>query len=397
VAPLLRSRIGLRRKRPAVEQRLHDIAYSADPRNLSSGNHVTPLRDGAEGFPAMLDAISEATRFVHLETYILEEDTIGQTFARVLIDAAGRGVEVRLIYDGLGGYGLSADFRFALHDAGVQVVEYRPLSLRRRRWSRRDHRKILVVDGTVAFVGGLNIADDYAPVDVGGAGWRDTHCRVEGPVVRDLDQMFRETWHHARGAPYDARPTPVVEKKPGTARAQAIGSNHWGRRMVIRRHYIHAIRAASDYIYIANAYFVPDPGIRRALIRAAKRGVSVNILTSEDSDLKSVQYASEAAFARLLRRGVHIHLFKRTNMHAKTAVIDGVWTAIGSYNLDYMSLMHNLEVIVEVIDRELGASMKQMYESDLEHCDDLTLEVWRQRPWWRKLAAWFFYKFKRWF
>lgn len=353
--------------------------------------------DGGDGFAAMLDAIAEATRYVHLETYILEEDTMGRTFARLLIETSKRGVDVRLIYDGLGGYGLSADYRFALRDAGVQIAQYRPLSLRRRRWSRRDHRKILVVDGRVGFVGGLNIADDYAPVDVGGAGWRDTHCRIEGPVVARLDQMFWNTWHRAKGTPYAAYPRPASAEAPGGARAQAIGSDHWGRRMAIRRHYLHAIRTATDYIYIANAYFVPDPGIRRALIRAARRGVSVNVLTSEDSDLKTVQYASEGGFARFLRRGVHLHLYEKTNMHAKTAVIDGVWSVIGSYNLDYMSLMHNLEVVVEVVDRQVGAQMKAMYEADLAHCHELTLEVWRRRPWWRKLATWFFSKFRRWF
>lgn len=397
MSPLLRSKGALRRKRATVERPLRDSDYSAYPRSLTAGNLVTPLQDGAEGFPSMLDAISSASRYVHLETYILEEDTMGRTFARVLIEAAGRGAEVRLIYDGLGGFGLSADFRFALRDAGVRVAEYRPLSLMRRRWSRRDHRKILVVDGKVGFAGGLNIADDYAPLDVGGAGWRDTHCRVEGPVVAQLDQMFWRTWHRAKGEPYPLCPPLPFEERPGRSLAQAIGSDHWGQRMAIRRHYLHAIRTATDYIYIANAYFVPDPGVRRALIRAARRGVNVNILTSADGDLKTVQFASEASFSRLLRRGVRIHLFSKTNMHAKTAVIDDVWATIGSYNLDYMSLMHNLEVVLEVVDRSVGKTMRAMYEADLRHCDELSLDRWRRRPWWRKLAAWFFYKFKRWF
>jgi cardiolipin synthase len=390
----------LRRRRAQLEPP-RDLDYSADPRALTSGNTIEPLVDGDETYPAMLDAISAAQSYVHFETYVFVDDTIGKTFARVLIKKAREGVRVRFIYDAVGGLTLSAGFIGDLRDAEIEVLEYRPLLPWRRKHIRRDHRKILVVDGRMGFTGGLNIGEDYAPSSVGGRDWRDTHCCIVGPVVAQLDQMFANTWHHGGGKPYEVDEVAAsdVEAAPGAGeeRALAIGSDHWGRRMAIRRHYLHAIRAAREYIYIANAYFIPDPGIRRALVKAARRGVEVHVVTSADSDLKTVQYASEATYRGFLRRGVHIHLWPRTTMHAKTAVIDGVWAVVGSYNLDYMSLFRNLEVVVTVVGRSFGAKMTAMYRDDLERCTELTLASWAQRPWWRKAAAWFFYKLRRWF
>lgn len=393
----LRRRMSRRRRRIDARGPVTDTDYSVDPRSLTRGNRIEPLVDGAEAYPAMLDAISAAQRYVHLETYVLEEDIMGRTFARVLIERARAGIHARLIYDAVGGITLSAGFIGDLRDADIEVLEYRPLVPWKGRFARRDHRKILVVDGEVAFTGGLNIGDDYAPESLGGHGWRDTHCRIHGPVVAQLDQMFSESWHHGGGKPYPPYPAPEPPPEPGAELAVAVGSDHWGKRMAIRRHYMHAIRTAREYIYLANAYFLPDPGVRRALIRAARRGVSVHIMTSANSDLKSVQFASEATYRRFLRNGVHVHLWPRTTMHAKTAVVDGVWSVIGSYNLDYNSLFRHLEVVVAIVSRGFAEEMRAIYTSDLERCAELSLPEWRRRPRWRKVAAWFFYKFRRWF
>lgn len=392
-----RARLWPRRQRARTEE-LRDIDYASEPDSLTAGNLVVPLVDGEETFTSMLDEISAATSYVHLETYILADDTIGTTFSRVLRERARAGVKVRVMFDSFGSLTLPSGYIGELEDAGVEVHEFhRLVPWKISRWTQRDHRKILVVDGHVAFTGGLNIGDDYAPAELGGRNWRDTHVRVRGPLVGQLDALFVMTWRRQTKRTLDGYQPPRPMKPEGEQmRAMAIANRFLGRRTAIRRAYLHAIRTARDAIYIANAYFMPDPGIRRALIRAAKRGVSVHVMTNERSDMRSVQYAGESLYARLLKGGVKIHLFHTRMMHSKIAVIDGIWATVGSYNLDYISLLTNLEVIVEVIDTRFGERMVEIYEQDMTECRELVLEQWKQRPWWRKLAARFFYKFRRW-
>jgi cardiolipin synthase len=397
IPPAKRSRRkGRKDARRAVAR--EDLRYAYDPRELSRGNQIKVLRDGDQTYPAMLRAIEGAESFVHLEVYILEDDTVGELFRDVLCERARDGVTVRLMYDAFGSFSLSSGYLEDLHEAGVITHEYRPLVWRTwGKWGRRDHRKILVVDGRVAFTGGLNIGEEYAPKSVGGHGWRDTHCMVVGPVVKELDAMFFTIWHREGARPYPQPPhlpaPPLEDIEP--VEAVAVGSSHRGRRTAIRRRYLWAIRQATDYVYIANAYFVPDRGIVRALIRAARRGVEVRILTSEHSDVKLVQYASAAHFDKLMRNGVHIHLWPETVMHAKTAVIDGAWSTVGSYNLDYVSLFQNLEVIVAAVGRDLGDDIRAMFEQDFARSRELELSEWKQRPWWQKMFEWVCYKIRR--
>lgn len=375
-----------------------ELDYAAEPLMLSRGNSIEPLVDGEQTYTAMLDAITEATSYIHLETYILEDDAIGRTFSRLLRERSRAGVKVRVMFDGFGSLTLSSGFIGELEDAGIEVHEFRPLVVWKiARWSHRDHRKILVVDGRVAFTGGLNIGHEYAPPSVGGVNWRDTHCRVVGPVVAQLDTLFVTAWvrETERELVGYAPPRPTAAEG-ADMRAVALANGFLNRRTAIRRAYLNAIRCARESIYIANAYFVPDPGIRRALVRAARRGVAVHVVTNEHSDIKSVQYAGESLYNKLLKGGVRLHLFHTRMMHSKIAVIDGVWSAIGSYNLDYVSLLSNLEVMIQAVDRDLGQQMINVFKDDLNECHELSLTEWKRRPWWRKLAEWFFYKFRRW-
>jgi cardiolipin synthase A/B len=377
------------------------VPYSADPGALRPGHRIRVLIDGAETFPAMLDAIHRARRYVHLETYILRADRTGRTFAAALVERAKSGVQVRLLYDGFGAFPLSSAYLADLRRGGVQTLEYRPLRGRRRRtwkrWLRRDHRKILVADGRIGFVGGINIADDYAARDAGGLGWRDTHASIQGPLVSDLEEMFRTTWHDAGGAPYPAFPQEASESVavPGSELAVAVGTDLSGRRGVIRRHLVHAIRSARRHIYIANAYFVPDRALRRALRRASRRGVDVALILPGESDVRSVQWAGERTYTGLLRDGVRIHLWVGSHMHAKTVAVDDTWASIGSYNLDYISLFWNMEVVVEILGEETPLRLREQFERDLKHCQALEYQTWRRRSWWRRLRSWFFYRFRR--
>ncbi len=348
----------------------------------------------------MLQAITRARRYVHLETYTLRADRTGRMFAAALSDRAQAGVPVRVLYDGFGAFPLSAAYLADLRRAGVETLEFRPVRGRRwtwRRWFRRDHRKILVVDGEYGFVGGVNIADDYAPRAFGGKGWRDTHAVIQGPLVDDLEEMFRTTWHAAGGAPYRAFARDAAESVavPGSEMAMAVGTDLAGRRGVIRRHLVHAIRRARQYVHVANAYFVPDHALRRALRRAARRGVDVRVILPGESDVRSVQWAGERTYTGLLRDGVRIHVWYGSHMHAKTVAIDDAWATIGSYNLDYMSLFWNMEVVVEIVGDTTPARLREQFARDLEQCRALDYESWRSRPWWHRLRSWFFYRFRR--
>jgi cardiolipin synthase len=375
-----------------------ELRYVAAPNRMRPGNRMRLLIDGDITFEAMLAEIGGARRSIHLETYIFADDSVGAAFAKALGERARAGVAVRLLYDGLGSFNLPDLFVARLRQAGVQTACYKPLRWRhRRRWSRRDHRKILVVDSRIGFLGGINVSSEHLSRDAGGDGWRDTHVAVQGPVVAELEAMFHDTWHAAGGAPYGP-PVRAADESvavPASQYALVVRSDR-GNRTAIRRHYLHAIEAARDRIAIANAYFVPDPGIRRALCAAARRGVTVDVVVPAQSDLRWVQYGSEYTYGPLLDAGVRIYLWPETHMHAKTACIDGVWSAIGSYNLDYISLFNNLEVLLVTVGDVVGAAMRAMFEADLSQCDPLTAAQYANRPWWRRVASWLAYRFRRW-
>ena len=361
---------------------------------------MSALRDGDETFPAMLESIRRARHYVHLETYIFEADGIGETFGDVLRERAEAGITVRLLIDGFGSLFLSGMLSVRMQRAGVQIVRYRGAKSKRG-WPgllRRDHRKILVIDGERAFVGGINIGRQYVPASLGGEGWRDTHLQIEGPAVADLEAMFRDTWHIAGGnvyAPY-AREADESVAGPGSEYACAVASDDRGRRSTIRRHLTHAIRSARDSIYIANAYFIPDRGLRRALTKAARRGVDVQLIVPAESDIKLVQWAGEHTYAQLLRSGISIHQWQHVHMHAKSVVVDGVWFSIGSYNLDYVSLFRNLEVVVEGVGRDTGMALVKMFEKDKTFCHTVDRRSWKERRWWLRALQWLAYRFRRW-
>jgi cardiolipin synthase len=385
---------------PHLEQGLKDLEYAIHPASLRPGNRVLVLHDGQEAYPSMLEAIRGAREYVHLETYILQSDRIGRMFGDALCERARAGVAVRLLFDSVGAFSVSTVWLAELRAAGVQVAEFRPIAPWRRRWgvNKRDHRKILVVDGTVGFTGGLNIGEEYESVENGGGGWHDIHARVEGPAVAELARLFRRTWVLAGGTPYPVyeQPAEEVVATSGTAFALAIGNEDLTRRASIRRAYLYAMRRAKKMISLENAYFIPDRGIRRVLANAVKRGVSVRVIVPGNSDLKSAQYAGQWLFAKLLKAGVKIFVWPERMMHAKTAVVDSAWSTIGSYNLDARSLFHNLEATLAVVDRTFGAQLQAQFDRDVTKCRELELAVWKKRPWWMKVFEWCCYQFRHW-
>jgi cardiolipin synthase A/B len=358
------------------------------------------LRDGAEAYPAMLAAIAAARSNICLETYILRDDRTGRRFADALAERAGAGVEVSLLYDAWGS-SVSGGFIEGLHRAGVRTLVYHPLRFSGRlpeisaKLTRRDHRKALVVDGQVAFTGGINIEDDNAPVEDGGAAWRDTHLRIEGPAAAELEYFFRRTWKRERGAPFDEARY-GHDGRRADPHVRVITNDMRRARGGIREEYRAAIAGAKRRILITNAYFLPTPRFLWALGQAAGRGVDVRVMVGGTTDVATVLMATRSVYARLLDAGVRMFEWRGRVLHAKTAVVDGFWSTVGSSNLDPQSLRHNLEANAFVEDRGFGAALERMFEADLEHCEEIEVGKWRHRAPWGRAASWAAYLFRDW-
>lgn len=358
------------------------------PEDLVPGHRVLLLRNGREAYPRMLEAIRGARQHVLLETYIFAEDTWGLQFRAALCGRAQAGVPVRVMYDSLGCSDVSRTFFGEMRQAGCWVNEFNPIhgmfDPRRR---RRNHRKLLVVDGRVAFVGGLNIANEYAEL------WRDTAVEIRGPIVADLAYMFLTIWQREERRPPGV-PTPPYPPADGPVRACALSSDRFKDRWKLARTYRNAIARAKKRVWISNAYFVPSGKFLRAIRLAARRGVDVRVIVPMKTDILPIYYATRALFSRLLRWGVRLFEWKGAMMHAKTGVIDGEWATVGSYNIDHISLMRNLELSVVFVDRAFGAEMERMYEEDLRNCREVTLDEWRRRAGRHRFLEWFFFLFR---
>lgn len=341
------------------------------------------LKDGGQTFSAMLEAIAGAQRTVCLETYILRGDRTGWRFADALSERARAGVEVSLLYDAWGS-SVPAALIESLHQAGVRTAAFHPLrfSGRRReligRLTRRDHRKSLIVDSQIGFTGGINISDDYAAVEDGGRGWRDTHLRIIGPAAVELEYFFLNTWRRVGGVP-------VNEERYGGHHRRAdplvtvITSDLRHGRLSIKDAYRQAISSAKERIWITNAYFLPTLLFIRELTAAAKRGVDVRIMVAGTTDVRAVLEASRSIYEVLLNAGARLFEWQGRVLHAKTAVVDGRWSTVGSSNLDQQSLRHNLEVNAIVASEQFARALEDMFEEDLEHCEEIVAEHWQRR------------------
>jgi cardiolipin synthase len=367
---------------------------------LVVGNRVTLLQDGKATYEAMYAAINAARDHVNFETYIIDDDDVGRRFADVLIATQRRGVQVNFIYDSVGCLETPREFFQPMKDAGIRVLEFNPINplAAKKGWevNSRDHRKLLVVDGQVAFIGGINISSVYSGGSVkkpsayakkkepaGTAEreppWRDTQLRIEGPVVAQFQKLFLATWEKQKGEPLpQARYLPALSPR-GKEVVRAIGSSPDDEISLIYVTLISAIRSAESSIYLTNAYFVPDPQFLQALKDAAQRGVDVKLILPSKTDSGLVFHAGRARYEELLEAGVKIYERQHNLLHTKAAVIDGVWSTIGSTNLDWRSFLHNDEANAAVIGAEFGAQMRAMFEADLAQSAEVTLERWRKR------------------
>jgi cardiolipin synthase len=336
---------------------------------------VTTYTFGRDLYEDMLTAIGSARHQVLFETYIWKGDEVGERFKRALYDAAARGVEVYAVYDGFANLVVSPRFltfrpplkvlRFPVYSAGLRFFDLRRYG--------RDHRKILVVDDEVAFVGGYNVGTAYATE------WRDTHVRVTGPGVFDLKRAFADFWNlHRRGH----HGGPLLLDTPSMWEPRIRVHRNVPRLWMfpIRTMYMEAITRATGNVWLTQAYFIPDSDFVGALCNAARRGVDVRLLLPRKSNHIVADWLSQGYYGEMLEAGVKIHRFRGAMVHAKTATIDGHWSTVGTANIDRLSMTGNYEVNVEIIDPGMAAEMERIFRTDLRSCEQLTEESWSRRP-----------------
>jgi len=374
-----RLRAGLRRH--GVIPRPADLRLQlrTDDVHFTDGNAIELFADGAAGLSAMLDAIEGATKRIHLETYILRSDETGARFLRALAQRARAGVGVRLLFDGFGSLGLDAAALSDLRAAGGDAVAFNPLTRLYPRWAprRRDHRKILVVDGEVAFTGGLNIGDEY----LRGASfqgrtrspWRDSHVRVTGPVVRMLEAVFLESWFRADGPdlPWAEAAEPRAAPVSGESVAVLADGPTYHRRR-LRDLLIAALERSRHHVRLVTPYFVPGIRLREALAATAARGVVVELLIAGYVDHPVVRWAAHGVLPHLLDRGVRVYEHERSMMHAKAAVFDETLAVLGTSNLDRQSLQHSYEVNLIVTGGAFPGRLSTLLQEDMRASRSIT-------------------------
>jgi cardiolipin synthase A/B len=369
---------------------------------LIAGNKVTLLFDGPQTMSEMLKAIAAAKNHINLETYIFDQDVLGMKFADMLIERQKAGVAVSILYDSVGTLNVPQEFFERMRAAGIRLVAFNPVNPARLHgdaWiiNNRDHRKVLIVDGKVAFTGGINISDTYAKSSLfrskikrpeqSQLGWRDTHVKIEGPAVAAFNWLFIRTW-----VGQDAADLPDAQFFPPLAPAgdklvRVIASEPGGGFEIFKT-YILAIQEAKRSIHITSAYFVPDPQTVDALCGAARRGVDVKVVLPGVSDSGLVFHAGHALYDQLLGCGVHIFHLKLAVLHAKTAVIDGAWSTVGSTNIDRRSFLHNSELNVVVLGESFGREMEDAFQEDLRNSIEITPEKWHRRPIADRIKEW---------
>jgi cardiolipin synthase len=388
---------------------------SVSGRPLVSGNKVTLLVDGPATYGAMLGAIGNAKQNINFETFIFEDDDVGRSFAEALLKKKAEGVEVNVIYDSIGSKTTAPAFFQRLRDSGINVLEFNPVNLLlaplgKSRLAERDHRKVLIVDGSVAFTGGVNISHVYSSGASGISGrhkeaetegteterpWRDTHVRIEGPAAAEFQQLFLETWKEKKAPELVEKNYFPELKSQGPDLVQVVGSTPGEMNRITFIMYVAAFLNAQKSIHLNTPYFVPDSQAVSAIVDAAKRGVDVKIILPAASDSKLALSAGHYYFSTLLEAGVKLYERQHAMIHAKTTVVDGVWSTVGSTNMDLWSFLHNNELNAIIIGIGFASEMEALFVSDLEQSKEVTLEEWKRRPLFPRIGEWFSHLFGR--
>jgi cardiolipin synthase len=390
-----------------ILERYIAVVESVTESPLTKGNKVALLTDGQAAYAAMFKAMQSARDHINLETYIIDDDDVGREFSDLMLKKQAEGVQVNLIYDSVGSFTNPASFFQRLRDGGVQVVEFNPINPLKGNWNwllaHPDHRKILIVDGKIAITGGINISSVYSSKLSGrhehegvSLPWRDTDVRIEGPAVAEFQKLFLDTWSKQNGPRLSERNYYPRMKEDGNALVRVVGSTPGSDNRITFIVYVAAVTYAEHSIHLTNAYFIPDDQILKSFTDAAGRGVDVKIILPGSTDSTLALYAARYNYSALLESGVKIYERRNALLHAKTAVIDGVWSTVGSTNLDYWSLLNNDEVNAVVLSREFAAEMEKSFAKDLAESHEIKWEEWKERPVFSKTREWFAHLFVHW-
>ncbi|HEX8408871.1 MAG TPA: cardiolipin synthase [Thermoanaerobaculia bacterium] len=351
------------------------------------GNNVSELVNGEQIFPAMLEAIRGARRTISFETFIYWTGEIGREFAEALAERARAGVKVHVLLDWVGTYKLDKEALTMMIDAGVDLQKYHPL-----RWynlgriNNRTHRKLLIIDGQIGFTGGVGIADKWTGAARNADEWRDSHYRVEGPAVAQMQAAFMDNWMKSRGEVlHGDEYFPKLEPR-GEHVAQMFKSSSTEGSESVRLMYLLTIASAEKSILLANSYFVPDDLSVESLAAAANRGVRIEIIVpGKEIDARVTRKASRSRWGKLLEAGIRIHEFQPTMFHCKTVIVDGVWVSVGSTNFDNRSFRLNDEANLNIHDEQFATRQTEIFEADLTRARRISLEEWQNRPLTEKL------------
>jgi cardiolipin synthase len=366
------------------------LAQRAGQPRPQAAKRIDFLTSGNVCYESIEAAIASAKHHVHLEYYIWEPDRIGARFRDLLCEKAKSGVEVRLLIDAIGSRRLNRRFLRPLRDSGAELARFNPISIMRYPpglVNFRTHRKICVVDGEIGFLGGVNICDSHSETMSGELAWRDTHLRIEGPPVGDMQLAFLEDWQFANGGgPCSSDYFPLSEPPSAGPPVQILTSGPDHESYAIERFFFGAIAGARNRILLTTPYFVPNEGILSALTTSAMRGVEVRILVPKRSDSRLVTAAARSYFEDLARRGVMIHEYRPRMLHAKTMVVDDDVSIVGTANMDNRSFRLNFEIAAVIYDRELADSLSANFAEDLRYASEYRLRDARRTPFAQRLG-----------
>ena len=402
----------------ALEQYKDDVAvrelvdsvrrYSSAP--LTSGNRLSVLIDGPQTYAAIEAALRAARHHIHIETFIFGADDVGQRFADLLAQKRREGIEVRVLYDSLGSREAPREFFAELRRQSIEVREFWPLNLLKTPevWDlhNRDHRKIIVVDGQVGFTGGINIDSTYSSASTSKPGpkrgledgWRDTHIRIQGPAVTQLQTLFFESWQQAgEQAQLHAKESYFPRIAPaGDDLVAIVANDSESDDRSLYGTYLAAFTCSSKRLWITHAYFAPNEELLTAMMDAAQRGVDVRLIVPAFSDSPVVLKATQATFTRLLKAGVRIDELPNALLHAKSVVVDGTVSIVGSANLDMRSFLHNDEVNAVIVSRDTAQRMEEVFVRDQQTARPVDLDRWEGRSAWQRMKEFFVNLFGYW-
>lgn len=370
--------------------KLPTLFYNIEQVNFTKNNQIKILNNGEEKFPKLIEELQKAEKSIHLDYYIIKDDNIGTQIFNILCQKAIEGVQVKLIYDDVGS-SISTEGLLNLKMSGVEAYPYMPVLFSRLAYKAnyRNHRKIVVIDNEIGFLGGINIKDKYINPNKQGLYWRDTHIMIKGEAVIDLQYLFISDWYFVSGQKIDLNEVRYENKQEVSNQipTSILGSDYGKNNQTIMEAFFGMITSARKEILITTPYFIPDESIFNALKITSKSGVKIKLIIPEKTDIRTAFYASQTYLKDLLLSGIEVYFYTKGLMHSKTMIVDSLISTVGSTNMDQRSFSLNAEVNAFIHDKTIAEKLKIGFEEDLKDCYKLQLEDLKNRPWYVKVLS----------